>query len=393
MSHKLINRSPDLKKLRDDGYGVEIRGAYLLVHDVPYVNASKQIRRGTLVSNLTLSSERTSKPDNHVIFFIGEYPCNFDGTHIQAIRHGSGNQVLDANLGIIVNHSFSNKPKDGFNDYYEKVTSYIGIISSQAEAIDGSVTARTFKVIKSKEADSVFKYLDTNSSRAEINTISAKLENHNIAIIGLGGTGSYVLDFLAKTPVKEIHLFDRDQFLQHNAFRAPGAASLEQLELQQKKVDYLHGIYSNMRINIIPHPYNLGATNADELLGMNFVFICIDDGESKKVIVQKLVVAGISFFDVGMGVEIKDDALTGIVRTTTVTSTKNDHIANKISFATTADNIYSQNIQIAELNALNAAIAVIKWKKVIGFYHDLEKEFDAAYLINTNNIINDDIGP
>jgi hypothetical protein len=370
---------------------VEIRGAYLLVHDVPYVNASKEVKRGTLVSSLTLSSERTSRPDTHVIYFMGEHPCNYDGTLISAIQHGSGNQILDANLGIIVNHSFSNKPPSGFfNDYYEKVTSYIGVISSQAAAIDGNVTAKTFKVIESKDTDSVFKYLDTNSSRAEINTISSKLENHKIAIIGLGGTGSYVLDFLAKTPVKEIHLFDQDLFLQHNAFRAPGAASLEQLDLQPKKVNYLREIYSNMRINIIPHTYHLGTTNADELLGMNFVFICIDDGESKKIIVQKLVAAGISFCDVGMGVEIKDGALTGIVRTTTVTATKSDHIANKISFATTADNVYSQNIQIAELNALNAAMAVIKWKKLIGFYHDLGKEHDAGYLINSNNNINDD---
>ena len=94
-----------------------------------------------------------------------------------------------------------------------------------------------------------------------------------------------------------------------------------------------------------------------------------------------------------MGVEVKDGALTGIVRATTVTAAKNNHAADKISFATTADNAYSQNIQIAELNALNAALAVIKWKKLVGFYHDLGKEHDAAYLINSNNVINDDANP
>jgi tRNA A37 threonylcarbamoyladenosine dehydratase len=51
-----------------------------------------------------------------------------------------------------------------------------------------------------------------------------------------GGTGSYVLDFVAKTPVKEIHLFDGDIFDQHNAFRAPGAPSGEELEQRLKKV-------------------------------------------------------------------------------------------------------------------------------------------------------------
>ncbi|WP_318271316.1 ThiF family adenylyltransferase [Sphingobacterium cellulitidis] len=46
-----------------------------------------------------------------------------------------------------------------------------------------------------------------------------KLERQKIAIIGLGGTGAYILDMVAKTPVKEIHLFDGDSFDQHNAFR------------------------------------------------------------------------------------------------------------------------------------------------------------------------------
>ena len=42
--------------------------------------------------------------------------------------------------------------------------------------------------------------------------------------------------------------------------------------------------------------------------------------------------------------------------------------------------MYSHNIQIAELNALNAALAVIKWKKLAGFYVDLEGEHFTVYL-------------
>ena len=32
-----------------------------------------------------------------------------------------------------------------------------------------------------------------------------------VAVIGLGGTGSYLLDALAKCPVAEIHLYDDDK--------------------------------------------------------------------------------------------------------------------------------------------------------------------------------------
>lgn len=101
----------------------------------------------------------------------------------------------------------------------------------------------------------VFKYPDTNSSRAGIEFLNRKFENQKIAIIGLGGTGSYILDQVAKTPVKEIHIFDGDEFQLHNAFRSPGAVSSEKLETENgiKKVDYYYGIYSNMHAGIKVH--------------------------------------------------------------------------------------------------------------------------------------------
>ena len=49
---------------------------------------------------------------------------------------------------------------------------------------------------------------------------------------------------------------------------------------------------------------------------------------------------------------------------------------------------YERNPQLAELNALNAALAVIKWKKVRGFYNDLTQEFNCEYVIDGNKLMN-----
>lgn len=390
MSHKLISHSPDLKKLRDERYEIEIKNAHLLVRSVPYVNARKEIARGILVSPLgDLAGDRTAKPQDHVIHFTGEHPCDNVGNLIKGIQHSSGRKTLAE--GVDVDHSFSNKPSNGYADYYEKVTTYVKIIESHAQSIDRSVTAKTFKVIESNDPDIVFHYLDTNSSRAEIETISAKLKDLKIAIIGLGGTGSYVLDFVAKTQVREIHLFDKDYFHSHNAFRAPGAASLEALREQPKKVAYLHGIYSKLHKYVIPHEYHLASATLDELAGMNFVFICIDEGKIKREIVQKLTTLAIPFVDVGIGISEIDGLLTGSVRVTTATPAKNDHIEKLVSFSDGGDDDYDKNVQIAEINALNAALAVIKWKKLFGFYHDLGKEHHAVYDINVNKLINNEI--
>ena len=63
---------------------------------------------------------------------------------------------------------------------------------------------------------------------------------------------------------------------------------------------------------------------------MDFVFVCVDDGESKKLIVEKLEEFGVPFIDVGMGVRLSDDMLAGTVRVTTSTPGKRDHFRNRV---------------------------------------------------------------
>lgn len=260
MSQELINHSRDLKMLRDEGYELEVRGTKLLVSGVPYLDKNGKVRYGILVSILELAGDRTTKPEDHKAFFIGDQPCRKDGSEIGTINLSVGDQPLGD--GITVNRAFSNKPPNGYTDHHEKITRYIEIISAPVRSLYPKITAKTFKVIKSNAAESVMRYLDTNSSRAEIDIITDKLKGEKVAIIGVGGTGAYVLDFVAKTPVSEIHIWDGDEFLQHNAFRAPGAPSLPELRRKPSKVRYLHSIYSKMRRKIIVHD---GYINKDRL--------------------------------------------------------------------------------------------------------------------------------
>ncbi len=391
MSPLQINLSPDLKKLRDEGYELEIRHNYLLINSIPYLNSSKEIKLGTLVSELTIAGQKTGDPKNHIVHFIGEYPCNKDGSTIHQIKHNSITTKLAE--GIVTNHSFSNKPKNGYADYYKKMTRYVEIISAPVRSMDSSLTAQTFRIIESGDEDSVFKYPDTNSSRAEIIRISDKLKDQKIGIIGLGGTGSYILDLVAKSPVKEIHLFDGDKFLLHNSFRAPGAASIEEINKTPMKTNYYKEKYSKMHKYIFSHHEYIDSTNVGLISSLNFVFICLDKSKDKKLIVNKLEEFKISFIDVGMGIETVDDSLIGILRVTASTESQRNHVRNnnRISFTEhNAENEYSQNIQIAELNSLNAALAVIKWKKLCGFYQDLEKEYFCTYSINVNMLLSDE---
>jgi len=390
MSLRLISLSRDLSRLVEDGYEVEVRHGYLLIKHVPYLNARAEIHYGVLVSELTLAAEATDKPSTHVAMFVGDHPCNPDGSEMHKIKHQSARQELGPDL--VVDHSFSSKPATGYADYYEKMTAYVAIISSAAVAIDPTVTARTFAPIEAQEEDdSVFRYIDTASSRAMINTATSKLALGKIAIVGLGGTGAYILDLVAKTPVTEIHLFDGDKFRQHNAFRSPGAASIDDVRRAPYKVRLLYEQYSRMRRGVIPHQYDVVGSNVAELRGMDFIFLALDDGRAKKDVVTKIEEFGIPFIDVGIGVFEVNGQLAGLIRTTTSTPTKRDHAIARISFADGGgNNDYSRNIQIADLNMLNAALAVIKWKKLSSFYVDLDNEHNSVYVIDGNNLINED---
>jgi hypothetical protein len=390
MSLRLINRSPDLRRLQDEGYDVEVRSGYLLIKNVPYLNSRREIMLGVLVSELTLAGDQTSKPSTHVAFFCGEYPCNKDGAEIDQIRHQSSRQQLGN--GIEVHHSFSSKPAAGYGDYYEKMTTYVAVLSGPASSIDPAATAKTFPVIEPDEQDSVFKYIDTASSRARIDAATKRLEMLKVAIVGLGGTGSYVLDLLVKTPVKEIHLFDGDGFLQHNAFRSPGAPSVDELRMKQKKVTHFKELYSKMRNGIVAHEDYVDGTNIHEFAGMNFAFLCVDRGAARALISATLEENGVPFIDVGMGLQQSNGGfLVGILRVTTSTVKNRAHFKRRAPLAdTNGNNEYNQNIQIADLNALNATLAVIKWKKLCGFYLDLENEHHTTYTIDGNILTNED---
>ena len=321
----------------------------------------------------------------------GEYPCSSTGEQIAGIRHGSAEFKISER--ITTQHSFSSKPPRGhYENYYEKTKTYVAILSGPATLIDADVTARTYQVVEPHDEDTPFAYIDTASARADINMATKKLADEKLAIVGLGGTGGYVLDLLAKTPAKQIHLFDGDKFSSHNAFRAPGAASKDDLHKQLLKVDYFKEIYSRMHLGIIAHGGAVDATNVEQLRDMSCVFLCLDSGSAKKLAVDKLEEYEVLFIDVGMGLYVKSDTIGGILRVTASDPDGRAAARARISFSQTEGiDDYDKNVQIADLNALNATLAVIRWKKMRGLYFDLKHERFISYTIGSNMLLSEDI--
>jgi hypothetical protein len=383
--------------LWEEGYDLKVTaGNHLVVDRVPYVTSERTVSYGRLVSKLDLTVDGTAinPVSDHTVYFAGATPCDQSGQPLNRVINRQEKFELEA--GLTAQFLFSSKPPvtQQYPDYHDKMTSYVRLLMGHALALDDTVTATPGKVVlEDAESDSPFAYRDTASTLAGIVMINDRLRMGKVAIIGLGGTGSYILDLVAKTPVGEIHLFDGDDFLPHNAFRAPGAASYEELVERPTKVDYLAKRYSAMKRNVLPHPYPIDQGSVDELHEMDFVFLSAEGGAVKRLIVSKLEEFDIPFIDVGLSVDKNEGALGGMVCVTTSTPDQRAHVHDngRIDFSEPRpEDDYDDNIQIADLNALNAILAVIKWKKLCGFYRDSKREHFTAYTVERNHVINED---
>lgn len=327
MSQTLISRSPDLSLLRAEGYNVDTQGAFLFVRDVSYLDAGGNVVSGTLVKALTLSGDVADYQGDHTILLAGPTPHDAGGRPLQRVINMTADQ--EPIPGVVVNHVLSNKPPQGYRDYHDLVTTYVTVLSKHARAIDDSLTAQTHPLIVVEKEDddgSPFHYLDTASARTGVTGINGKVRGHRVAIVGLGGTGAYLTDLIAKSPVAEIHLFDGDKLMQHNAFRYPGGVSLEVVTAKPRKVEYLAEQYGQFRRGVIPHPYFVDETNVRELTMMDFVFIAVDDSASRAMIAAHLDAADSAYIDVGMGLYIANGAIGGQLRTTTSVAGHREHL-------------------------------------------------------------------
>ena len=379
-----IALDPSISPLIEQGYEVDVRNGHLLVLNIPYVDTAKAVQRGMLVCELGSISSPLGIPPHHQAWFVGEIPCYASGEPMEALINQRGPIPLFDNLTACV--YFSNKPNGitQFMTYAEKMLHYIGLIEAQAGVIELGVTAKTHKSFTFSETPSVFKYEDMASVRASIMAVTDKLRSEQIGIIGLGGTGSYILDLVAKTPVAEIHLFDGDLFEIHNAFRAPGAASKEDIDRKLAKVDYFSERYAPMHNGIFGHQCYISNDNLSLLDNLDFVFIAIDSGSSRRLICGYLQSKDIPFIDVGMDMQINPDkiGLFGSFRITLSTPEQHKHFFDCVStHDDQGEDIYRSNIQVADMNMCNAAHAVICWKQYRNFYLEHKRSHHHLYTI------------
>nr|WP_233286062.1 ThiF family adenylyltransferase [Bradyrhizobium brasilense] len=353
---------------------------YLVVRDIPYLDANKALQIGAIVTKLVFVDKLHVEQQDHQIFFAGSVPHGLDGNPVPNLGGGGASLPLQK-TDVVVERSFSNKPDSGrFTDFFAKIEHYLNLVGGPAMSLHG-FNPYTFRVDHDVVGDSVFKFQDTLTSRAEIGDLAAVFKTDVVAIIGLGGTGCYLLDFMVKTPVREIRGFDGDRYLIHNAYRSPG--QLDEQDLGKPKAEVYQRRYENFRKNLKLEQKYIDRSSAADLEGVTFAFVCVDKGSARAAIFDLLIAMGIPFIDVGMGLNRKEGPIAGTLRVTYYPPDKASEIRamGHAELADHPDDVYRAQVQISELNAMNACLAVERYKQLRGFY--LDKQAPSHMLFDT----------
>lgn len=379
--------APDdqIAKLVADGYDMVLESGHLVVRRLPYAAPSGLRADGRLVLPVNYAGGVVTDATDHRIWFAGEEPHDEKGVAL-----GSGGQAHGFGNRETADYLLSFKPPSGaYASLYEKIRRYAHILLSAAQQLDSSATDTPGGSLQVVPDDLPLVYADTNTTRAGLTTLNNLFRGHTIAIVGVGGTGSYILDHVAKTWVDRIVLIDGDLLESHNAYRAPGAAAEQVVHAKPNKAQHFAQEYSRMHTGITAHPVALTAGNVNLLEGATFVFLAAADAKARPEIMRWLRDRGVPFIDVGMSFREGQGGLTGMAKVTAYLP------GDEIAVPTTAalppgEDVYNSNIQISELNALNATLAIIRWKRYLGFYATHETSNQVIYKLYLNELRNAD---
>ena len=132
------------------------------------------------------------------------------------------------------------------------------------------------------------------------------LAQERVAIVGLGGVGAWIADFVVKADPREVHGWDYDCIEPKNILRMPGGLD-PNVWIGRPKTDWFQMTYSLIHTNVHGHNVKVLPENVQEVTkGTTFAFVAVDDADDRMMVCDALANAGIPFVVVGLSPVRKD---------------------------------------------------------------------------------------
>jgi hypothetical protein len=155
-------------------------------------------------------------------------------------------------------------------------------------------------------------------------------------------------------------------------------------EIGQGKAEVYQARYDNFRTGLTIRHKLIDASSADDLQDVTFAFVSVDKGTARAGAFELLIALGIPFIDVGMGLDRRRGPLNGMLRITYYSPERARELRDRglAELVDRSDDLYRSNIQIGELNALNACLAILRFKQLRGFYHEEQPYYHLLFSVS-----------
>ena len=373
MSLTPINHEGQLVEVLQAGFDCCVEDDTLTVGLVPYRLSSGGVGHGRLICHLSRNGDDIAAPDDHTVAWIGdEAPHLRDGQLMNQLIIDQ-NRITWSN-GLTSICTMSRRGPQPYPNYGQKMLTYARLIAREAVAdwrtsSPGVITVKDVNHFVDRE---------TGLNRVGVGHLNTLLANENVAVVGAGGTGGHIVDLVSKANVRQIDIYDPDCVSVHTQLRWPGVVERRVVEEKTNKAEYLASLYARRtNRNIRGHPFAINKDNLTYLNGKTMVFVAIDSGVARREILTGLAGLGLNFIDCGIDLQGDDGPLTASARIIRCYGEEDVEKRSEIAMMAPSrdneaeDDPYAQNVQTAEMNSLNAALAVAAWKQGIGFYKDV----------------------
>ena len=126
-----------------------------------------------------------------------------------------------------------------------------------------------------------------------------------VAIVGLGGVGAWIADFVVKADASEVHGWDYDCIEPKNILRMPGGLD-PNVWIGRPKANWFQETYSLIHTNVHGHNVKVLPENVHEVVeSTTFAFVAVDDAGDRIMVCDALATAGIPFVVVGLSLVLK----------------------------------------------------------------------------------------
>ena len=121
-----------------------------------------------------------------------------------------------------------------------------------------------------------------------------------VAIVGLGGVGAWLADFVVKADPREVHGWDYDCIEPKNLLRMPGGLD-PNVWVGSPKADWFQQTYSLIHTNVHGHNVKVLPENVQKVIeGTTFAFVAVDDADDRMMVCDALANARIPFVVAGL---------------------------------------------------------------------------------------------